>query len=282
MNKIILTFALMLTTTVSHAAEILLHGPFSATGTYQALIRHIETGLAEKGWDLNVKITGNPKLSRDTFNESDDPMILAWGTETSGSKSDPHYIEPADQSNMIGFTHMTGMYLCSTKPISQEQFLKNSYKIAITQDAFYKNWVESWQDYLGTKHKFIQYSGSSKAGNALFSGEVDFAFSSRGAGYVDAKKAQCLLTTQPMPVVNVPTVKSLFPEYQDNVAVHGMFWRAKNFSPDMLEKFRKDFADVKNDFEPFKQFMKGKHYLQVADPIDSQVKLVQDLDSKLQ
>lgn len=280
--KTILTILTLFVTTICASAEkITLHGPFSATGSYQALIRNIEEGLAKKGWDLEIKITGNPKLSRDTFLKAKDPFILAWGTETSGSKSDPHYILPANKSNMIGFTHITGMYLCSTKDISIDDFKKNSYKIAITQDAYYKNWIENWQKHIGTKHTFIQYKGSSKVGNALFSGEVDFSFSSSGASYVSGKKAKCLFTTGPSEILGIPTVKSVFPKYKDSIAVHGMFWRSKNLSKAQLEKFRKDFADVVRNHKPFTDYMTSKFYLQVLDGIDSQVKLLKNLDSKL-
>jgi hypothetical protein len=281
MRAILSTLILLVTTVCASAEKITLHAPFSATGSYQALIRNIDTGLKAKGWDINIKITSNPKLSRDTYLNAKEPFILAWGTETSGSKSDPHYITPANNANMIGFTHITGMYLCSTKHITVRDFKNNSYKIAITQDAYYKNWIESWQDHMGTKHTFIQYKGSSKVENALFSGEVDLSLNSKGASYVAGDKAKCLFTTGPKELLGIPTVKSAFPEYKDSIAVHGMYWRAKNFSDGQLEKFRKDFADVIRNHKTFTDYTTSNFYLRVLDNIDSQVKLVQDLDSKL-
>ena len=58
----IIAFVIFCTT--AFAEKITISGPFSNTGSFQKIVRIIDRGLAEKGWDFDIKITGNSMLSK--------------------------------------------------------------------------------------------------------------------------------------------------------------------------------------------------------------------------
>jgi len=282
MKKIILSVWLLLSSTICYAENVILHVPSSDTGTFQAINRVILDGLKQKGWNIDIRVTGNPKFSKDVYTESKEPFILSWSTATASSKQDSHYLVPPDKNNFIGFTHTYGLSLCSINDISKKELTEKSYKIAITQEAYMKRWVDNFQKYLDSKHTFIQYTGSARVVNALFSKEVDMAFISSGPSYAKGGKLKCILTTGNQDIVDIPTMKKLFSNYEENELIFGQYWQAKNLSEKQLQKLRKDFLDIIKNYNPYLDYINSKFFSSINYNIEKQIEVIQLFDSKIE
>jgi len=280
---ITLIIAFVILCTTAFADKITISGPFSETGSYQKIIRIIDKGLAEKGWDFDIKITGNAMLSKQTSEDATGKFILAWGFDINGSKNDPFYLAPATTDNLIGTTHFSNQFICSQGGLTLDNLKDTSkqYKIGNVVDPLHNKWLARLQKYLGTNHKIVKYKGSSKVGNALISGEVDFILSSKGAKMQAKEQATCILGMGYDSVLNIPTAKTVFPDFEGNLFFVGMYWQAINFDAKSLEKLRKDFQEVLNTSEDLKALLNSRYAGQVKISIDEQVKVIESFDKNL-
>jgi hypothetical protein len=276
----IIAFVIFCTT--AFAEKITISGPFSETGSYQKIIRIIDKGLAEKGWNFDIKITGNAMLSKQTSEDAKGKFILAWSYDINGSKSDPFYLAPATTDNLIGTTHFSYLYICSAG-LSLEDLKDTSkvYTIGNVVDPGFNRWLASLQSYLGTNHKVVKYKGSSKVGNALVSGEVDFILSSKGAKMQAKDQAQCLLGMGYDSVLGIPTAKTVFPDFEGNLFFVGMYWQAVNFDAKSLNKLRNDFKQVLSTSEELKALLASRYAGEVRIPIKEQVEIIENFDKNL-
>ncbi len=276
----IIAFVIFCTT--AFAEKITISGPFSETGSYQKIIRIIDKGLAKKGWNFDIKITGNAMLSKQTSEDAKGKFILAWSYDINGSKSDPFYLAPATTDNLIGTTHFSYLYICSAG-LSLEDLKDTSkvYTIGNVVDPGFNRWLASLQSYLGTNHKVVKYKGSSKVGNALVSGEVDFILSSKGAKMQAKDQAQCLLSLGYDSVLGIPTAKTVFPDFEENLFFVGMYWQAVNFDAKSLNKLRNDFKQVLSTSEELKALLASRYAGEVRIPIKEQVEIIENFDKNL-
>ena len=81
-------FTLMFMSNVYAGTKVTFHSPFSKTGNFTGMSKILASELSAKGWDVDVKVTTNAKLSKETYTSTDKPMILAWSTGMTTSKSD--------------------------------------------------------------------------------------------------------------------------------------------------------------------------------------------------
>ena len=276
----IIAFVIFCTT--AFAEKITISGPFSETGSYQKIIRIIDKGLAKKGWNFDIKITGNAMLSKQTSEDAKGKFILAWGYDINGSKSDPFYLAPATTDNLVGTTHFSNQFICSAG-LSLEDLKDTSkvYTIGNVVDPLHNRWLASLQSYLGTNHKVAKYKGSSKVGNALVSGEVDFILSSKGAKMQAKDQAQCLLGMGYDSVLGIPTAKTVFPDFEGNLFFVGMYWQAVNFDAKSLNKLRNDFKQVLSTSEELKALLASRYAGEVRIPIKEQVEIIENFDKNL-
>jgi len=284
MKKLIAIIFLCLFSQQTFAYDIKLHAPFSSTGNAQNIIRILAEGLAEKGWDLNIKITGNPKLSKETYNKTTEPFLLAYASDTASSKSDVHYMTPPTTKDFVTSLYSFQLFICTIKDLDVDDFLnKNkSYKIGITQDPVSPMYMNALQKYLGTNHKLLRYDGSKKVGLALFSGEIDFSFSSKGAKYVNTGKAKCLYGTGAKSVLGIKTIKSAYPEWNLNTLPGVVYLRAKNIPADKLEQLRNDFQELQSSYAPYLEYVNTRFYgTPTGTSLKAQVDIIKKLDSAL-
>ena len=273
---------LLLKNTQSATAEIKWHAPFSQTGTYQAVTKLVHQGLEEKGWKLDLRITGNPKLGRDVLNETNEPFLLAWGTELISSKNDPHYIKPANNESLVGMVHTTGVHLCTNKNISQEDFISKKYKIGVVGLKPTLKFLDQWLAFTKNKHNLISYRSSGDMLIGLNSGEIDLIFMSVGLDLHESGKVNCLYTSGRETVLGIPTIQSKFPEFKESQYNFGTYIIAKNFSKEDLEKLRNDLIQVKKNYLPFTNYMKKMHFTIAHDEISTQLSQLKKIDDSLE
>jgi len=101
MKKTLLSLIAFAFMTNAYATDVLFHSPFSTTGNFTGMSKILATELNNKGWNIDVKVTTNAKLSKETYTSTDKPMIMAWSTGMTTSKSDDIYL-PAAKGDLVG------------------------------------------------------------------------------------------------------------------------------------------------------------------------------------
>jgi len=273
---IMLTALLMYCSTVT-AYEIVLNAPFSKAGSGQLTMRTLAKALEAKGYNFDIIITSNPALSKKNLKDAKEPFLLGWQTPAS-SKSHPMYIKPSTNKNLLTITHFMGHFICTQKDVSVNDLLKGNKTLKFGYSKNFGGWVEKFKK-AGANIQPIPYNGSKKVENALFSGEIDVAMSTRGAGWQKKKKATCLLTTSTDSVLGIPTVQSVLPEWKDNSLLLVFYIQAKNFSKKQLAQLRADIEDVKKNDPDFKKLIARKSWNpETSNSTKKQVAILEAID----
>jgi hypothetical protein len=254
--KSIISFVLaILVCCAAWAEPIVVHVPYSQTGNAQALTRLLTTELATRGWEFDVRVTHNPRLSQSTFNSATRPFLLMWGNDLTESERDPAYLPPPTASELLTVVYIYPSYICTTKNITKQDFERrgSGYTIGTIVLPFNERYLQSLNQHLGTRHRVIKYNNSKETELAFAAGEVDFVFSSIGAKWQSQSQARCLYNSGTYSILNIPTMQDSHPyfEYRDfaNVA----YLRAKNFDAATLEKLRRDMLDVQRNLISYNQ-----------------------------
>ena len=285
MKKLITTlFTLVFMTNVYAGTKVTFHSPFSKTGNFTGMSKILASELSAKGWDVDVKVTTNAKLSKETYTSTDKPMILAWSTGMTTSKSDDIYL-PAANGDLVGGISWSPWYFCSTneKNISIEDFKTKKLTIAIdlVGNEELGNWMDKLQAHLGTDHTYVTYKGSKKVTNAIFSGEVDMGMTTGGAGWVEKGKATCFYTSAGQTVQGIKSIGEDLPNFEQPELQLGLYWRAVNLSKKQMKKLRKDFAAVKKSSADWQAWMDRKKYVYPDPKVKNYAKTIAAIDEKL-
>ena len=264
------------------AEAILLHAPFSSTGNAQNIIKILAGELNSKGWNLDTKVTGNPMLGKTTWNSSKKPFLLGWASDTSSSTSEPHYMKPASEKDLVTSLYYFDLYVCSTDKNKSIKDFSTSGKIAIGQDPVSLMFAKSLNQEFGVDHKILQYDGSKKVGVALFSGEVDWALTSKGAGYVADGKATCIFGTGSKSQKGIALLKDERPAFKYAVLPGVVYLKAINFSKNDLAKLRTDIVEAQKNSVDYQNYVNNKMYgTPIGIDIKEQVDIIKKLDSAL-
>tara|TARA_Y100001937_G_scaffold17487_1_gene24203 strand:- start:2552 stop:3412 length:861 start_codon:yes stop_codon:yes gene_type:complete len=284
MKKILLSLIAFAFITSASAKDVLFHSPFSTTGNFTGMSKILAAALGEKGWDIDVKVTTNAKLSKETYVSTDKPMIMAWSTGMTTSKSDDIYLPAADK-DLVGGISWSPWYFCSTneKNISIEDFKTRKLTIGIdlVGNEELGNWMDKLQEFLGTDHTYVTYKGSKKVTNAIFSGEVDMGMTTGGAGWVEKGKATCFYTSAGQTVQGIKSIKEDLPKFDQPELQLGLYWRAVNLSKKEMKKLRKDFASVKESSADWQAWMDRKKYVYPDPKVKNYAKTIAAIDEKL-
>lgn len=281
---LLLLISFLIISNVARAETIKLHVPTSPTGNYAQLAKLASEALAEKGWEFDLKNTHNLQLSSNFFKETKEPFIMVWLIEAAGSKQDTFYLNPADETNLIGMFHTSSPFLCAIKTdLTMDDFLKKKYKVGLVADKATEKWINDFTSHIGNKqHVFVPYKGSGDLEIGVNSGEIDFIIGSRGLKLMQENKAKCFYQTGNTEVLGIPAIKSKFPKLENNTLIFGAYLVAKNIPKEKLEKLRKDFVEVKKNYKPLVELANKLHFQLVFDDISTQVKILKTEDSKLQ
>jgi hypothetical protein len=283
-KNLILTIGLAIFLSFAQTAktvEIKLHSPFSTTGNYSKIIQHLENGLKEKGWKLNIFTTGNLILSKDTYQKTTEPFILVWALETNVAKNDVQYLPTPSENELISIIHTTASYICTNKNISNKNFLEKEYTIGHDAEPNKKIFLDNFIDHIKIKHKLITYKNTAALDIALASGEVDFILTTNGAKLMQSNKASCIYNTSDKAVLGVPAIGNVHPQAKNTKLPIGMFWVAKNLNKSELAKLQRDIQDVKENYKPFLEFMDTMNFKIMSGTIPQQILFLKDLDNNL-
>ncbi len=261
------------------AQTVNFHLPFSQTGTYQAISKLVNAGLEEKGWKFDVKITKNLVLSKQAYETSKEPFILAWSELSGTAKNEPSYLPPADVKNFIGFTHFGAFYICTTKDIVADDLNKKKFKIGIPSSTpaevqFVKKFIKQTK----TEHTAVYYENSTELATGLFSGEIDLAVSSLGPRWVANNQARCLLNTGKENLHGSVTMLSAFPDFSMNEFKTNLYYIGKNFTDDQLTRLRNDLNFVKANYKPYLDYIKNAQLDSYTDSLDNQLLYLKKID----
>ena len=265
----------------ARAETIKFHVPTTPTGNPANMAKFVIDELKNKGWQFDVKHTGNYQLSLAEYTEATQPFILLWGTFVSSNKQDSVYLRAADDSNFVSFLYTSSNFLCTSKNLSMEEFYTKKYKVGTVMDKSDVQFLDNLTKHINNKHTNVLYRNSGDIEIAVAAGEIDFFFSTRGAKLMNEKKAKCFFQTGNTEQFGVPSFKSKFPKLENNTLIIGAYLVAKNFPREKLEKLRNDFVEVKKNYKPLIEFENKLHFQLLFDDISTQVKILKTEDSKL-
>lgn len=265
----------------ANAYDLVLNAPFSKAGSGQLTMRTLAKGLEDKGYNFDITITSNAKLSKQNYAEINQPLLLGWEAPAS-SRSNPMYMQPPTEENLVAIIVTMGHFICTKKEISLDSVLNGKKQLTIAYDVAFGSWLQEFAKYSGANLKLIPYKGSKKVENALVSGEVDLAMSTRGAGWQKKGLANCLLTSGTDSVLGIKTVNSVYPDWNDNTLVNTIYIKAKNIPQDKLDQLRKDIEHVKKTSPEFAALVKKKSWTAVLDKsTDEQLSILEAIDKSV-
>ena len=71
----------------ANAYDLVLNAPFSKAGSGQLTMRTLAKGLEDKGYNFDITITSNAKLSKQNYAEINQPLLLGWEAPASSRSS---------------------------------------------------------------------------------------------------------------------------------------------------------------------------------------------------
>lgn len=252
--------ATMLLSVSAMAETITVHLPFSATGSYQKIIKMILNDMStNKGYQFDIKVTGNPLLSKNAFKSANGPFVLGWDLVLNTSKKAKDYMAPPTEKNFIGMTHINNQFLCASPKLPVSEFFNKSkvYKIGTGIEDSRLKYLRSFFNHVGVKHKLISYKDSGASSDALIAGEVDFVFNSKGTNLQKKGKAVCFFNSGFSTIADIKNIASAYPTLKEPYYIESSYLQATNFKKGQLEKFISDFRDSQNNAELVK-YLKGR------------------------
>jgi hypothetical protein len=256
MRSILTFFCWLALATGVCADPITVHIPYSQTGNAQALTRMLTTELATRGWEFDIRVTHNPRLSQSAFNSATRPFLLMWGNDLTASDQDPAYLPPPTANELLTVVYIYPSYICTTKNITKQDFERrgSSYTIGTIVLPFNERYLQSLNQHLGTRHRVIKYKNSKETELAFAAGEVDFVFSSIGAKWQSQSQAQCLYNSSTYSVLNIPFIRDSYPQFEYSDFANVTYLRAKNFDTATAERLRRDILDLQRNLPSYAQY----------------------------
>jgi hypothetical protein len=276
--SLLLLINFFLIVNIAKAGTIKVHIPTTTGGNPANMAKLVIDELKNKGWQFDVKYTGNYQLSLAEYTEATQPFILLWGTFVSSDKKDSVYLKAADDSNLVGFLYTSPNFLCTAKDLSIEEFYIKKYKVGTVMDKLDVQFLDNFTNHINNKHINVLYRNSGDIEIAVASGEIDFFFSTRGAKLMSEKKAKCFFQTGNTEQFGIPSFKSKFPKLENNTLIIGAYLVAKNFPREKLEKLRNDIAEVTRNYQPLIEYADKTFLKIIYDDIPTQINILKTHD----
>lgn len=240
--KIFLSFLLIISqTSISSAQEhIIWIVPGAAGGGMHRISEILSKELNDKGWKIDLKVTGNCATAKSSWLGKETPVILIW----ENTFPETCQLPKPKKDNFVKLLTSSPYYLCALKntKITLENILydKNEYSVSILRNPFSLQILQYIETKTGTKLKPIPYM---QPKGALISGEVDLYLGNQGAAMQQEKEAVCFFQTSSQSSKNIKSMNEVDPRL--NLIKNSIFYaKSKNFSENDIIRLRKDINDI--------------------------------------
>jgi tripartite-type tricarboxylate transporter receptor subunit TctC len=276
MIKFITTLALSTLMTTALAQEIEISVPFSAGGHFSTLVPATAKALNARGWKTDVKFVGKCGVSKETFLNSNKPVLAVWASNWNSSKDHTCYIDVND-ANFVDIYMQAPNYLCGPKDKPNWQPSKGStYTVAVT-NSISKEELEAISTYgkkLGINLKVITYTNTGEVRTAFHAKEVDMIFSSIGLEQHKTNQSRCLVTSGNQSVDSVNSIWDETGLKPSPVWVGFLVSNLKGLTDEQNMKLKSDIRDIVTNNEEIKSYMNTKHLLGYPGSVSDQLKLI--------
>ena len=246
--KTLLTASMLLLSALcnSIAQEIPLHiypGPGgSSAGTSQILAE----GLNKRGYKIDFRALNNCSLSKSTWDNATGPVIMYRDTMINNNIA-PECDVQTTKDNLVLYANSNPMYFCNSKATGKtwEDFIKpgSTHIIGTTANMPDNALVESFNKEFKIKAKIMQFRVTSDLAASAKAGELDFIVSN--GPWVELQLgAKCFWITGHNQVPGYALGKDIMPNNQLMLSTSGLWFIAKGFTPEQMDKLRKDAADI--------------------------------------
>lgn len=277
MKKIIISLLATVWLSANAFAETLLvHSPFSKTGNGSSLTRFVTEGLAEKGWNVDYKITSNCELTKETWEKAKGPMMIVW--EGDFMKSQNCNLGKVKRSQFVQTTFSSAQFICSVNQKNTDLLFDKTKEAKIglfKGDMFDKYWAELNKQ-SQTKHKIAYYKNSDEAITALLSGEIDYAWQT-GNALMKSGQGNCFINTTNQEAQGVQPMISIFPNFKYSNMPQTVWFQAKNVSAKELARLRADVQNIQKTKKEFVEWANKKSYIVPFTSVDEQIKTLETI-----
>jgi hypothetical protein len=274
-----------LTATFVQAQTITVHIPYSKTGNAQATTRLLLDGLEQRGWRFDERVTSNPVLSKETFANSREPMLLLWGTDLVPSRTHAGYRPVPAPQELVTVTYVSPRFICAANNsnvnlITAEQFASRNRVLTIgtTVVPADEQYLSSLNQHLGTRHRVVKYTNSRELEAAVAAREVDMVMVSVGLRLEQQNRVHCIFNTSQYRVGSTPLVTDQHPHMQPPNFAGVSYLVARGMDAATMNRLRQDMITVQREYQPYLDYLKRNFNPSTPLLMDQQLRVIQELD----
>ena len=230
----------------SVAQEIPMHIYPGPGGTSAGMSQILAEGLNKRGYKIDFRALNNCSLSKSTWDTSTGPVITYRDTMIN-TNIQPDCDVQTTKDNFVLYANSNPIYFCNSKANGKtwEDFIKpgSTHIIGGTNNLPENALVESFNKEFGIKAKLLQFRVTSELAASAKAGELDFIISN--GPWVELQLgAKCFWITGHNQVPGYALGKDIMPNNQLMLSTSGLWFIAKGFTPEQMDKLRKDAADI--------------------------------------
>ncbi len=182
MKKLIIAMVLLvLTVSTSFAQEVNWVIPFTPGGSSSTISAIVIDQMAEKGWEINAKFTGDCVSAKHAVETSDDPTIYHWLNLWQRDSAEVCYWGGIEEDHLTKLAAAESL-LCGIKT-TEDLFKNNSETLRVgirANNEFLPAWQDMMQGATSANLRFANYPNGTTMKAGVASGELDYIFSTDG------------------------------------------------------------------------------------------------------
>jgi hypothetical protein len=269
-----------LTTALAQAQTIVVHVPYSKTGNAQATTRLILDGLEQRGWRFDERVTSNPQLSKETFANTKDLMLMLWGTDLVPHRGHAAYRPVPTAQELVTVTYVIPRYICAVGNVTASDYARRDRVLTVgtTVVPADEQYLLALNQHLGTRHRVIKYTNSRELEGAVAAREIDVVMTSVGLRLEQQGQVRCLFNTSQFKVGAVSLVTDRHPHMQPKNFAAVSFIVARGLDAATMARLRQDTLAVQREYAPYLTYLERNQ--NPATPLvpEQQLQLIQELD----
>jgi hypothetical protein len=269
----------------AQAQTITVHIPYSKTGNAQATTRLLLDGLEQRGWRFDERVTSNPVLSKETFANAREPMLLLWGTDLVPTRAHAGYRPVPAPQELVTVTYVIPRYICAANNsnvnlITTEQFVSRDrvWTIGVTVVPTEERYIQTLNQHLGTRHRIVKYTNSRELEAAVAAREVDVVMTSIGLRLEQQNRARCFYNTSQYRVGSTPLITDHHPHMLPRNFAAVSYLVARGMDAATMARLRQDTLAVQREYQPYVDYLKRNFNPETPLALDQQLRIIQELD----
>jgi hypothetical protein len=239
-----------------YAKKIELIIPVKTSGTQYILSQELVPLLEEKGYTVDLKISGNCIKAGSDFNETKKPAAMLIFNAYSSLPECENSI-PDDKTWVSNLTKSQIM-ICGKVGQDNLGIIKRKEKATIGSVNVYPSKIVLS---LNPNLKYVPYTSSGSLAQGFISGDTDLLITNslRASKLVKNNQAECFIATGNKDHLGATAATKLFPDWQYNSIFQLFSMMHKNMDDQDSAKFKKDIKEILTS-DKWQEFTKKNGY----------------------